>query len=85
MAPRYPLEVEAFLVSQATGSALAHGSQAMETGASPHALSCDAALSATGLPISDVPNAGASDCGATEGANLSFSFSVTLKKGKVSV
>jgi len=37
------------------GGALAHGSPAVETGASPRALFSDAALPTTGLPTDDAP------------------------------
>ena len=56
------------------GGALAHGSPAVETGASPRALFSDAALPTTGLPTDDAPIAGTSNRGATEVACLPTSF-----------
>ena len=66
MAPRYPLEVEAFLASQGVSGALEHESPIAEMGASLRALLSDTALPTTGLPTDDALTFGTSDRGVTE-------------------
>jgi len=71
-APKYPLEVEAFLASHGIGGALAHGSHAAETRAFPRALSSDVAFPVTGLPTNDYPTARTSDRDAIKGGSYNF-------------
>ena len=84
MAPRYPLEIDAFFESEGLGCPSARDASVVEAVASSSAPSSDVALLTADIP-SDASTVGTSTCGTSEGANLPTLPSEASQKDKVTV